>query len=51
MRLAPRLREVAVAGTLRLVLCPLVPQPPGFGAVLVAMPRAPQVGWAQRLGS
>lgn len=36
-----------MAGTLRLVLCPLVPQPPGFGAVLVAMPRAPQVGTQQ----
>jgi hypothetical protein len=44
VRLAPRLRQLAVAGTLRLLLTPLLPHPPGFGAVQVCMPRAPQVG-------
>ncbi|PNH04667.1 Synaptotagmin-4 [Tetrabaena socialis] len=50
VRLAPRLRELAVAGTLRLVLCPLLPHPPGFGAIQISMPRAPQVAFAFDFG-
>lgn len=48
VRLSPRLRKVALAGTLRVVLTPLLPHAPGFGAVLVTMPRAPQVGPVRR---
>ncbi|KAG2497174.1 hypothetical protein HYH03_004763 [Edaphochlamys debaryana] len=50
VRLTPRLRELAAAGTLRLALCPLVPHPPGFGAIQGSMPRAPQLAFAFDLG-
>ncbi|KXZ45000.1 hypothetical protein GPECTOR_59g607 [Gonium pectorale] len=50
VRLAPRLRQVAAAGTLKLVLTPLLPYPPGFGAIQLSMPRAPQLGFAFDFG-
>ncbi|EFJ50223.1 hypothetical protein VOLCADRAFT_89131 [Volvox carteri f. nagariensis] len=50
VRLTPRLKELAVAGTVRLVLTPLVPYPPGFGAIQVSMPRAPQLSFSFDLG-
>ncbi|GLC43934.1 hypothetical protein PLESTM_001537200 [Pleodorina starrii] len=50
VRLTPRLRELAAAGTVRLVLTPLVPYPPGFGAIQISMPRAPQLAFSFDLG-
>lgn len=43
-RLVPKVSNLSARGTLRLGLTRLVPQLPGFGALLVSLAREPQVG-------
>lgn len=42
-------RNVVFAGTVRLILAPLVPEPPGFGAALISFVSQPEVGLEVRV--
>jgi hypothetical protein len=44
--MVPQVKDIAASGTARLVLRPLLPVAPGFGAVLVSLVKAPRVRWA-----
>lgn len=45
-RLAPKVSDLAVSGTARVVLRPLLDTIPGFGAALVSLRKPPIVRWA-----
>lgn len=42
-RMVPKVSHLTARGTMRLGLTRLVPQLPGFGALMVSMARTPQV--------
>jgi len=42
-------QNVRFQGTIRVILTPLTPEPPGFGAMLVSLPTAPSLGLDVRM--
>jgi len=48
-RVPVSVRNFHFAGTVRVVLVPLVPEPPGFGAILLSLPSAPELGMDVRV--
>jgi hypothetical protein len=44
-RLVPKVSNLSAQGTLRLGLTRLVPELPGFGALLISFARVPQVSY------
>lgn len=49
-RMVPRVSALTVAGTLKLVLSPLLPLLPGFGAAMVSFTRTPAIKFTLDFG-
>ena len=44
MRIPVTIKNLRFEGVTRIIMTPLIEEPPGFGAVLISFPKAPSVG-------